>query len=58
MVEIPSETIFSRDVGAGSILISIVYFQFYFQGCSPGDFALEEQSSVVKEQELDPQLCA
>lgn len=54
----PSVTVLSRDVGVGSFLISIVYFQFYIQGFSPGDFALEEQLSVVKDQELEPQLCA
>ena len=58
MVEIPSVTAFSRDVGVGIILISLVCLQFYFQDFGPGDFALEEQSSVVKDQEIKPQLCA
>lgn len=53
----PSVTIFSRDIGVGSFLISVIYFQFCIQGFDPGDFALEEQLSGAKVRQLEPQLC-
>lgn len=46
-----------RKQWCGSILISVVCLQSYFQGFSPGALPLEDQSSTVKDQELELQLC-